>query len=356
MWYQKFDRYIQGLGLVRSKVNHYVYYKQVGENFIYVVLYVDDMLLVENNMKVMKEVKMNLSSKLAMKDLSASNLIMGMEIKINSADRKLSLNQRKYFETILHRFNMQECKLVKVPVPVGIRISTKQCPKTQEEKQDMSHVPYASVVGRLMYAMVCTRPDISHAVGVSSKYMPKQRKEHWTVLKRVFKYLRGTTGHEICYQGISIPDRVLDVHGFIDVGQDRYLDHRRSTSGYVFNLFGGALSWMRKKQAIVALSTIEVEYMATTHASKEDVWLQRLCSYIGFKRQAMRIDHDIQSAIFLEMNTAYHSKMKNIDVQYHFVKDMVECKKVSVDKVNTFDNVADSLTKFVGTKKFSWCT
>ena len=100
------------------------------------------------------------------------------------------------------------------------------------------------------------------------------------------------TDHAICYQGRVGPDKVLDVHGFVDVDWARDLDHRRSTSGYVFNLFGGVISWMSKKQAVVALSTIEAEYMATTHASKEAVWLQRLCSEIGFKQQAVRIDCD----------------------------------------------------------------
>jgi hypothetical protein len=133
------------------------------------------------------------------------------------------------------------------------------------------------------------------------------------------------------------------------------LDHRRSTSGYVFNLFGGAISWMRKSQAVVALSTTEVEYMEATHASKEAVWLQILCSGIGLVQQAVRLDCDSQSAIFLEKNPAYHSKTKHIDVQYHFVRDMVEEKKVLLEKVDTLKNVADSLTKSVSTEKFSWC-
>ena len=145
---------------MRSKVDHHVYYKQVGEHFIYVVLYVDDMLLVGNNMDVIKEVKMQLSSKFDMKDLSVASLILGMEIKINRADRKLWLNQRKYVEIRFHGFNMQECKLVNVPILVGVRLSAKQCPKTWEAGKGMSHVPYASVVGSLMYAMVCTKPDM----------------------------------------------------------------------------------------------------------------------------------------------------------------------------------------------------
>ena len=132
------------------------------------------------------------------------------------------------------------------------------------------------------------------------------------------------------------------------------LDHIRSTSGYVFSLFGGAISWLSKKQVVVELSTTEVEYMAATHASKEVVWLQRLCSELGLKQQAMRIDCDSQSAIFLAKNSAYHSRTKHIDVQYHFVRDMVESMKVLLEKVDTLENVADSLTKPVSTEKFSW--
>jgi hypothetical protein len=96
----------------------------------------------------------------------------------------------------------------------------------------MSHVLYVSAVGSLMYAMVCTRPNIAHAVGVLSRYMSKPGKEHWTIVKRVFRYLHGTTSYGLCYQGRP--------------GLDRVLDHRRSTSGYVFNLFGGEINWMRK--------------------------------------------------------------------------------------------------------------
>ena len=230
---------------MRSKVDHCVYYKQVGEHFMYVVLYVDDMLLVGNNMEVIKEVKMQLSSKFDMKDLSAANLILGMEIKRNHVDRKLWLNQRKYIETILHMFNMQEYKLVNIPV--GVRLFVEQCPKTEEEEEDMFCIPYASVVCSLTYAMVCTRPNIAHAVGVLISYMSKLGNEHWTTVKRVFRYLRATTNDVICYQGRARPDRVLDIHGFVDADWARDLDHRISTSGYVFSLFGGDISWMSKK-------------------------------------------------------------------------------------------------------------
>jgi hypothetical protein len=171
-----------------------------------------------------------------MKDLGVANFILGMEIKRDRANKKLWLNQRKRVEMILQRFNMHGSK--------------------------------ASAVGILMYAMVSNKSDIAHAVGFLSRYMSKPGKEHWTIVKRVFRYLCGTTSYGLCYQGRPGLDRVVDIHGFVDADWVGDLDRRRSTSGYVFNVFGGAISWMSKRQAVVALSTTEAEYMES-HSCKQ---------------------------------------------------------------------------------------
>jgi hypothetical protein len=113
-------------------------------------------------------------------------------------------------------FNMHGSKPINVPIPIGLNLSTDQCPKKQEEEEDMSHIPYASAVGSLMYAMVCTRPYIAHAVGFLSSYMSKPGKKHWTTVKRVFRYLRGTTNYGLCYQGRPGLEKVVDIHGFVD--------------------------------------------------------------------------------------------------------------------------------------------
>ena len=112
--------------------------------------------------------------------------------------------------------------------------------------------------------------------------MSKLGKEHWKTIKRVFIYLHGTIDYAICYQERPRLERVINVHGFVDADSDGDLDHIRSTSGYVFNLFGGAISWMSKRHDVVSLSIIDVEYMSATHASKELVWLHRLYSSVGF--------------------------------------------------------------------------
>ena len=106
MWYQKFDTYILGLGFVRSKVDNCVYSKQVGDHFINIVLYVDDMLLIGNNKDVIKKVKSKLSSKFDMKYIDATNFIQGMEIRRDHAHKMINLNQRKYVEMVIQRFNM----------------------------------------------------------------------------------------------------------------------------------------------------------------------------------------------------------------------------------------------------------
>ena len=188
---------------------------------------------------------------------------------------------------VLQIFNMQESKSVKVPVPIGVKLYVEKCPKTQEEEEDMSWVPYASAVGSLMYAMVYTILYIAHAVGVLRRYMSKIGKEHWVVVKRVFRYLHGTTDYAICYQGIPGPGIVINVHRFVDVDWDGDIDRRISTIGYMFNLFGWSISWMSKRQVVVAHSTTEVQYMESTHESKEVVWLQRLCSNIGFVHKSI---------------------------------------------------------------------
>jgi len=139
-----------------------------------------------------------------------------MEIKRDRAKRKLWLNQRKYVETILQRSNTQDSKSVKAPIPLGVRLSVEQCPKTQEEEEDMCRVPYASAVDSLIYVMVCTRPNIAHAVGVLSRFMSKPGKEHWTTVEQVFRYLCGTSDYGLCYQGRPGLERVLDIHGFVD--------------------------------------------------------------------------------------------------------------------------------------------
>ena len=144
----------------------------------------------------------------------------------------------------------------------------------------MACVPYANVVESIMYAMVGTRAYISHAMGVLSRCIVTPGNERWTTVKRVFRYLCGTIDLVIFYHGNF---EEVGVHGFVDFDWAGDIDDIRSTSGYVFILFGGKTSWMSRKQSVVSLSTTKVEYIVATHAIKEAVWMQQLWIEFGFE-------------------------------------------------------------------------
>ena len=133
----------------------------------------------------------------------------------------------------------------------------------------MSKVPYALAIGSLMYAMVCTRPDIAHAVGIVSKYMSNPGKTNWEAVKWIMRYLRGTSDTCLCF-GTSD----LNLKGFVDANLAGDIDSRKNTTGFVFTLGGIAISWGSNLQKVVALSTTEAEYVAMTEAAKEMIWLQ----------------------------------------------------------------------------------
>ena len=173
---------------------------------------------------------------------------------------------------------MQDEKPVSTPLASHFKLTKEVCPKAQEEIDYMSKVPYSSTVGSLMYAMVCTRPDIAHAVEVVSRYMNDPSKEHCMVVKWILRYLRGTTSHALCFGGSSTV-----LQGYVDSDMAGDKDSRRSTIGYVFTVGGIAVSWISKLQKVVALSSTEAEYVATTKASKDMIWLHRFMVELGKK-------------------------------------------------------------------------
>jgi ATP-binding cassette subfamily B (MDR/TAP) protein 1 len=160
--------------------------------------------------------------------------------------------------------------------------------------------------------MVCTRPDIAHAVGVVSRFLSNPRKQHWEAVKWILRYLRGTSN--LC---LSFGNGGLVLEGYTDADMAGDLDHRKSTSGYVFTFAGGAVSWQSKLQKCVALSTIEAEYIAATEAGKELLWLVRFLLELGMQQEDAIVFCDSQSAIDLSKNAAYHSRTKHIDVRFH---------------------------------------
>jgi Reverse transcriptase (RNA-dependent DNA polymerase) len=252
-WYKKFGSFMMSHGYQRTKADPCVYFKRLANGkFLILLFYVDDMLIAGHDAQMIDMLKKEMSKSFDMKDMGQARQILGMQIIRDRKTKRLWLSQEKYIERVLERFNMQGAKKVSCPLPNHLKLSKKLCPSTEKGKDEMSRVPYSSAVGSLMYSMVCTRPDIAHAVGVVSRFLSNPGKQHWEAVKWILRYLRGTS--KLC---LSFWKDEVVLEGYTDADMAGDLDHRKSTSGYMFTFTGGAVSWQSKLQKCVALSTTE---------------------------------------------------------------------------------------------------
>lgn len=350
-WYKKFEHVMRQHGYKKTTCDHCVFVQKFShDDFIILLLYVDDMLIVGQNASRIDRLKQELSKSFDMKDLGPARKILGISISRDRKARKLWLSQEKYIEKVLERFRMENAKSVSTPLATHMKLSVKQSPSTDKEKEEMKNVPYSSAVGSLMYAMVCTRPDIAHAVGVVSRFLSKPGREHWNAVKWILRYLRGTSGLKLCFGG---GESVLT--GYTDSDMAGDIDTFRSTSGYLTTFAGGAVSWQSRLQKCVALSTTEAEFIAVTEACKELLYLKRFLKELGCSQKRYVLLCDSQSAIHLGKHPTFHSKSKHIDVRYHWIRDVLDEKLIELEKVHTDDNGADMMTKALPRCKFEVC-
>jgi hypothetical protein len=338
-------------GYKKTTSDHCVFVRKFSnDDFIILLLYVDDMLIVGKNISNIDRLKKQLGESFAMKDMGAAKQILGIRIMRDRKERKLWMSQEHYIERVLQRFQMENSKAVNTPLATHFKLSYKQSPSSEDETFDMKRVPYASAVGSLMYAMVCTRPDIAHAVGTVSRFLSNPGREHWNAVKWVLRYLRGTTCMRLCFGG----DKPT-LEGYSDSDMAGDIDSRKSTSGYMIKFAGGAVAWQSRLQKCVALSTTEAEFIAITEACKELLWLKKFLQELDFVQDKYVLFVDSQSAIHLGKNPTFHNRSKHIDVRYHWIRDVLDAKLLELAKVHTDDNGSDMMTKALSRGKFDAC-
>jgi len=349
-WYKKFNEFMRNSGFHRCEEDHCCYVKKYVDSYIILALYVDDMLIAGANMAEIDRLKKQLSENFEMKDLGPAKQILGMRISRDRSKGILNLSQEKYIEKLLSRFNVGNAKTRNTPLGTHLKFSKRQSSQTEEEENHMSKVPYASAVGSLMYAMVCTRPDIAHAVGVVSRFLSNPGKEHWEGVKWILRYLKGTSKMHLSFKRSN-----LTLQGFSDADLGGDLDGRKSTTGYIFTLGGTAISWKSKLQGRVSLSTTEAEYIAISETAKEMIWLKNLLKELGKGQDEPSLFSDSQSAICLARNPILHSRCKHIELKYHFIRNLINDGDLILLKISGAENPADMLTKTVTTTKLRLC-
>ncbi|KAK1681229.1 hypothetical protein QYE76_042077 [Lolium multiflorum] len=329
-WNLRFDRVIKDFGFIRTHGEACIYKKVSGSSVAFLILYVDDILLIGNDIELLSSVKGYLNKSFSMKDLGEAAYILGIKIYRDRSRRLIGLSQSTYLDKILKKFRMDESKKGFLPMLPGKVLSKTQGPATADERERMSKIPYASAVGSIMYAMLCTRPDIAHAVSLTSRYQSDPGMEHWTAVKNILKYLK----------------RTKDI--YTDASWNTDPDDSKSQSGYVFILNGAAVSWSSSKQCTVAKSSTESEYIAASEASSEAVWMKRFIVELGVVPSALDplvIYCDNTGAIANAKEPRSHKKLKHIKLRFHSIREYIEDGEVEICKVHTDLNVADPLTK-----------
>jgi transposase InsO family protein len=362
-WFEKINTALIKMDFTPLDSDHCVYVRHRGDEVMYIVLYVDDLLLIGSSLAEVKQLKTDLSARFEMTDLGEAEYVLGLQLTRNRRARTLSLSQSDYIRRLLERYGMSECNKAPTPLPTGLRLSKKDCPAVKPAEPllvDGKHT-YASVVGAIMYAMLGTRPDLAFAIGLLTRFNSNPGPHHIGALKRVLRYLKGTIDFQLTYgtegSGSSgSSNSTLAVLGHCDSDWGASLDDRRSVSGTVFTIAGGAVTWQAQRQKSVALSTVEAEYMAACQAAKDAVWLRAFLIGLGLNATApTNIFCDSQGAIALAKNPEHHQRSKHIDLRYHFVREQVTGGAIALVYTPTSDMVADQLTKPLSREMHNRC-
>ena len=332
-WYECLTMYLRQRGYKRVNEDYSLFVK---ERMI-VAIYVDDLLLIGPSKDDIANLKKELSDRFRIKDLGPVNWYLGMHIIRDRPNRTIYINQKAYVERLLEAMGMANCHSCTTPMNADLRKEDHQASKIEVKA-------YQQILGSLLWLAIMTRPDIAYSVNKCSRYASNPAPNHDDAAKRIVRYLAGT--RDLGIKFAPNLEQSGELIGYTDSSYGDCLDTRRSTSGYIFMLHNGPISWATKRQSIVATSTTEAEYIGQCNAGKEAVYLAKTLKSIGYGVNGpINIKADNQSAMKLAANPIYHPKSKHIDIQYHKVRELVDHGEIELDYIFTEDMVADGLTK-----------
>ena len=336
-WYLKVKELFEDLGLQRCEYDQGVLYLHLPDLNLIVAIHVDDCTLVANSLAVMNRFKGELAARFEISDLGEVRFLLGFEIHRDRRARTISLSQPGYIDTLLARFNQIDANPTPTPLDPHTNL---YLPITNLMRLEMRQKPYSQLVGSLIYAAICTRPDIQFAISILAQFMADPAPFHWEAAKRVLRYLKGTRDYSLTFGG-----DLTDLTGYTDADWGSQA-HRHSISGFVFKFCGGAISWGSRKQPLISLSSTEAEYVAAFETVRELLWLRFLISEITIPiTHSITLYCDNQSAIRIASTGLINPRTKHIDIRYHIIRQVLNSDSVTLEYCPTKDMVADILTK-----------
>lgn len=337
-WNRKLDVFIKSIGFIRSEYDYCLYYCSINGARIYLLIYVDDIIVISESIGELESVKSRLSNKFDMQDFGELSTFLG--IKVERTELGMSFSQQKYIQEILAKFGMTDSNPKSAPMVTKVE----QC--TGEVIVDT--IPYRQLIGCLMFLALGTRPDISVAVNYYSRFQNSATMNHWIGLKHILRYLKGTINLKLFYKRQNDNNTPLMAFADADWGNS---NDRKSTSGNLFKVFGNTVAWSTKKQTSVALSSTEAEYISLSAAACEVVWFKNLLCEIGIIiDNPVVIFEDNQSCIAFTVKDT--RRLKHIDIKLNYIRDLVANNVIVVEYIPTQNQPADILTKPLSGKQF----
>jgi hypothetical protein len=348
-WYEEIKSTLLEMGFKQTKADDCLFILSKGVMKVYLVLYVDDMVFVHNNGKLMNYVYDQLTEKYNFSSRGPLEHYLGLSVH-HEKDGSITLSQTDYIDRVLERFGLENvsCSNIHTPMitgPAG-RLSQRDCPKTHSELQRSKARPYAEAVGALQWMVGTTRPDIAYAVSAVSRYMANHGDKHWAAVLRILKYIKNTRTQVLRFPHNPTGTGQLVLASYCDADWASEEDGRRSQGGYICTINGAAVACRSMRQRIVTLSSMESEYVSAGEAAKEVIWLRLLLKEMGYPQPGPTIIwEDNRAAICLSENPTNHNRTKHIDVRHHWLRQLVHDKIVKLQAIKTTDQLADILTK-----------
>ena len=362
-WNQELHKLLVSLKFVQSQVDHCLYSlkvpkiangKATGFSVVHLTVYVDDVALF-GDADLIKWTISKVKQTYAITDQGELRDILG--VQIHRKGTSILINQERFIEKILKSFSMDTCNPTKLPCASDLKLVKGMEASTEEEKKQMATIPYRSLVGSILYLQL-TRPDIAYAVKELSRFLNNPGPKMWAAAKNVLRYLKGTQTHGIRFGGRASYNTLAcspsHLVGYSDSDWAGQVDDRKSTSGLIFYLNNGAVSYACKSQKCVALSTAESEYVALGEAAREAIYLRMLLKDLGQEQtEPTVIYEDNIAAEKLCKNNVHHSRTKHIDIKHHFIREIVEEKHIEIKHLASTEMLADLLTKALAFPTFS---
>lgn len=343
-WYMALKNHLLQSGFRNSLADTSLFTYTNGSQQTYVLVYVDDIIVTGSDPRHISTVLQSFAQRFSIKDPVDLHYFLGVEVTRSSAG--LHLMQRRYVLDLLTRTNMLDSKTVSTPMQTTPKLTLKDSAPLADSSQ------YRSIVGSLQY-LAFTRPDISFAVNRLSQFMHQPTELHWQAVKRVLRYLAGTPSHGIFMKAGSS----LTLHAFTDADWAGDSDDYVSTNAYVIYLGSTPVSWSSRKQNGVARSSTEAEYRAVANTASEVRWICSLLHELGVKVPVVPVIYcDNVGATYLCANPVFHSRMKHIAIDYHFIRNLIQLGVVRVAHISTKDQLADALTKPLSRHQFLTAT